>query len=468
MSPMPEAEAELQPRQPHWALFFVLLLASARSVIPGNKFLQYQNLGSNAVNQHFAFATTLLDALTGLLILWYLPLYCIYVDWFSRPSRTERKAFWASPDFLTLRRHTSGPRLCGGSDQFTRPKDVNPLDSRQLNPWKLSINGIKEPVTKPRRIQHLAPGPPVIWDSPKREVDPQQSSGSNPWKMATGLLPQTIKPACRRTKHTEVLCSSGNKTIDSWAPSSLRLKGTGVDTRINSNIIRNPSCDIWEQFFDRTWFTPCLADDWVRLAFHRPVSCGFSENELPDTSSTGSTLMELARTIPTYEELEPLLKPGLEAQELERSLQLTLATPCIQGLDGSQFWTFIAKYLCSFQAPSFDTGTRSYAEDCPGLLKTHFARSSGLGIATTECALQDTPIAGLWGATYEVAAEDIIILTEIGSAIINSRLRASHAMVTSDYVLLGPQNLMNHACEDHATVSYAGLHEQGHLAPALF
>ena len=248
MSPMPEAEAELQPRQPHWALFFVLLLASARSVIPGNKFLQYQNLGSNAVNQHFAFATTLLDALTGLLILWYLPLYCSYVDWFSRSSRTERKASWASPDFLTLRRHTSGPRLCGGSDQFTRTKDVNPLDSRQLNPWKLSINGIKEPVTKPRRIQHLAPGPPVIWDSPKREVDPQQSSGSNPWKMATGLLPQTIKPACRRTKHTEVLCSSGNKTIDSWAPSSLRLKGTGVDTRINSNIIRNPSCDIWKQF----------------------------------------------------------------------------------------------------------------------------------------------------------------------------------------------------------------------------
>ena len=218
MSPTPEAEAELQPRQPHWALFFVLFLASARSVIPGNKFLQYQNLGSNAVNQHLSFATTLLDVLTGLLILWHFLPYCIYVDWFSRPPRIERKAFWGSPDSLSFRRHTSGPRLCGGSDTFTRPKEVNPLDSSQLNPWKISISGSKEAGTKPRRTQHFAPGPPVMWDSPKREVDPQQSSGSNPWKMATGLLPQTIKPACRRTKHTEVPCASGNKTIDSWAP----------------------------------------------------------------------------------------------------------------------------------------------------------------------------------------------------------------------------------------------------------
>ena len=116
--------------------------------------------------------------------------------------------------------------------------------------------------------------------------------------------------------------------------------------------------------------------------------------------------MELALSIPTYAELEPLLRPGLEFHELGRSLHLSLATPRVPGLDVSQFWTFIAKYLCSFQSPSFNKGTRSYSEGCPGLLKTHFARSSGLGIATTECALQDTPIAGLWGATYEVEAED--------------------------------------------------------------
>jgi hypothetical protein len=209
MSPTPEAEAELQPRQSHWALFFVLFIASVRSVIPGNKFLQSQNLGSNAVNQHLSFAITLLDVLAGLLILWHSLPYCFYLDRFFRLLLLEHKASWDSSDSsLFLLCHTPGPRLYGGSDAFARSKEVNPLDSCQLNPWKLSISGSKESSTKQRRPQHSSHGPPVIWDSPKREVDPQQSSGSNPWKMATGLLPQTIKPACRRIKHAEVLCAS--------------------------------------------------------------------------------------------------------------------------------------------------------------------------------------------------------------------------------------------------------------------
>ena len=114
---------------------------------------------------------------------------------------------------------------------------------------------------------------------------------------------------------------------------------------------------------------------------------------------------------------------------------------------------------------------QKYDAESPGRLKTHFARSSGLGVATIENATQDSPISGLWGVTYEVLAEDLFILIEARSALAGLRLRthSSQGVQTArDHLLLGPLNLVNHACAQHATISYVGLNEGGQLDEARF
>jgi hypothetical protein len=165
----------------------------------------------------------------------------------------------------------------------------------------------------------------------------------------------------------------------------------------------------------KSWFTHSLADDWVRLAFHRPVSCGYKPRELPSTAAFGAALLALVQTIPSYEILEEAVRTTLHSSHLESTLEAAFETPLISGLNKTDFWVFIARYFRTLCWPSFQGNVRHYPLMSQGTLKTYFALSSGLGIATTQQVSEGEPIPELWGEAYELYSEDISALADVPS-----------------------------------------------------
>jgi hypothetical protein len=174
----------------------------------------------------------------------------------------------------SLQFRSTGCALLGGSDDLHHSHEVSPLNSASPNPWKPDWKAATIVHKPSRRTQSLTPGLPTVWDSPRQEIDPQASMGANPWNLTSGRVPQIIKPASRRVTPKRTVPNSQRHQLDSWASVLPVVADTGVHSHISHTCVRTPLDCTWNAFSDRPWFTPCIADDWIRLAFHRPVSCG--------------------------------------------------------------------------------------------------------------------------------------------------------------------------------------------------
>ena len=287
--------------------------------------------------------------------------------------------------------------------------------------------------------------------------------------MASGKSPQTILSAKRKRTLVNSSEVTNNNKVDSWVINLEPSTAVGVQTGPPPNIVDNPGDTRWLRFANKNWFTHSLADDWVRLAFHRPVSCGYKSLELPSTSAFGAALLALVQTIPSYQRLEEVVRPILQSSRLATALEAAYETPQISGLIKIQFWAFIARYLRALCWPSFHGKVRHYPLTSQGTLKTYFTLSSGLGIATTQQGSEGEPILELWGEAHELTSEDICNLADTPSgatALISRAPTTESGNVSSNYMILGPRNLVNHACELHATATTPAL-LNGSLGPTL-
>ena len=136
-----------------------------------------------------------------------------------------------------------------------------------------------------------------------------------------------------------------SKGAHSWLMQQPTTAPTGVATGPLAVKIDDPDNRDWAQFAGHTWFAASVGDDWVRIAFHRPVSCAFSPGELPTTSSSGSVLSAILLSIPPFNHLEALVRGRLSTAGLVDHLRSSLAAPIIQGLNLDEFWVFVARYL---------------------------------------------------------------------------------------------------------------------------
>jgi hypothetical protein len=117
----------------------------------------------------------------------------------------------------TFKYRSTDCALLGGSDDLHHSHEVTPLNSASPTPWKPDWEAAK-PACKPyRRKKLLTPGLPTLWDSPKKEIDPQVYMGANPWNLTSGRVPQIIKPASRRITPTHTVPDPQSHQLDSWA-----------------------------------------------------------------------------------------------------------------------------------------------------------------------------------------------------------------------------------------------------------
>ena len=236
-----------------------------------------------------------------------IKIFYTYITVFFRQSYT----YGPLNSNYKFRLNRSYPRICGGG-KSTGSKQ---LDEASANPWTRASGSCNPPIPLERRkVRPLASDrSPINRSMHTQEVDPCRTNSPNPWKIAMGNNSQTILAAKRRRTMVNLPEVTNNNKVDSWVINLEPSTAVGVLSGPLPNIVDNPGDTRWLKFATNSWFTHSLADDWVRLAFHRPVSCGYKSLELPSTTAFGAALFALVQSIPSYHRLEEAVRPILQS-----------------------------------------------------------------------------------------------------------------------------------------------------------
>ena len=235
----------------------------------------------------------------------------------------------------------------------------------------------------------------------------------------------------------------------------------------DSKINQATETSLWSSLSHNSWFTLCIAEDWVRLNFlsqltntdpndistHSPGHyCKFITKNCPPLADIISIV--LANTSDTAEDEASIQKDTLQlALELEELL-LPVTMPDIK-LNNSAFWSFIANFLLAIQIPS--AGPRYELPSAYQLrmkkrrsLKVTHSKGMGFGLITTTFREAGSPIPHLWGDLIPLSRQDQNTILQLNKA-------GSRTLVCGDnsevlHLLLGPISLINESCPAHANL----------------
>ena len=205
----------------------------------------------------------------------------------------------------------------------------------------------------------------------------------------------------------------------------------------------------WPSLTTREWFSPCMAADWVRLAFLAPASsldvCSTS------THSSGEARVDILDVIPTFRDLSLLLiqhRPGRGVNRPESLFADILASSYVapKMVSPSVFWPFVARFLLSFQVPRKTPHGTIVFTDKRGFLRATSSKM-GLGVSPGFHTSKGKPVKGLWGSLFALSSADIAFFQQVGGASTHSIVKGE---TSAQHLLLGPLALVNSRCALHA------------------
>ena len=205
----------------------------------------------------------------------------------------------------------------------------------------------------------------------------------------------------------------------------------------------------WPSLTTREWFSPCMAADWVRLAFLAPAAsldvCSTA------THSSGEARDDILEVIPTFRELSLLLiqhRPGRGVTRPESRFADTLANSYVapKMVSPSVFWPFVARFLLSFQVPRKTPHGTTVFSDKRGFLRATSSKL-GLGASPGFHTPKGKPVKGLWGKLIALSNPDIALFQQVGGASTYSIVKGE---TSAQHLLLGPLALVNSRCTLHA------------------
>jgi hypothetical protein len=206
----------------------------------------------------------------------------------------------------------------------------------------------------------------------------------------------------------------------------------------------------WSSLITREWFSPCMAADWVRMAFLAPAAALEVSNVATHTSGSGRDA--ILDVIPTFQDLCLFLnqhRPGRgvlnSTHRFADQLAEAFVTP--SWVDAPAFWGFAAHFLLSFQVPRKTQHGTVVFTDKRGHLRASSSKM-GLGVCTGTSTPKGRVVKRLWGSLFALSAEDVLIFKKIWGA-------STHSIVQGEsdvqHLLLGPLALVNSRCAAHST-----------------
>ena len=165
----------------------------------------------------------------------------------------------------------------------------------------------------------------------------------------------------------------------------------------------------WPSLTTRKWFSPCMAADWVRLAFLAPAAsldvCSTA------THSSGEARYDILEVIPTFREISLLLiqhRPARGVNRPESIFADILASSYVapKMVSPSVFWPFVARFLLSFQVPRKTPHGSIVFTDKRGYLRATSSKM-GLGVSPGFHTAEGKSVKGLWGSLFALSSADI-------------------------------------------------------------
>ena len=200
------------------------------------------------------------------------------------------------------------------------------------------------------------------------------------------------------------------------------------------------------------WFTPSLAEDWVRLAILAPIA--HAPLQSVTLHSFGPTEEAIRTHIPTYAALLPLIIGQSDQETLQARLS-NLLLPLEVPIDLPTFWRFVTRFILSIAIPG--TARKGSISALLGgsrgkrALLPYYDADSGLGLKLVPVGTEGTALPLLWGECFPVRRVDVVLLVSIARA-------SSLSFVTGDdfdvhHITMGPIALLNQACEAHCNIT---------------